>query len=83
MKPTLNIGDRQKGRLHGESVVSVPVETSSVLEGLSKLNEVTNFDNPYYKENASSIAYEAIKLYLKDEPSISQPFYDLKENNLK
>ncbi|MCC9716407.1 UDP-N-acetylglucosamine 2-epimerase (hydrolyzing), partial [Streptococcus agalactiae] len=83
MKPTLNIGDRQKGRLHGESVVSVPVETSSVLEGLSKLNEVTNFDNPYYKGNASSIAYEAIKLYLKDEPSISQPFYDLKENNLK
>lgn len=83
LKPTLNIGDRQKGRLYGESVVSVPVETSSVLEGLSKLNEVTNFDNPYYKENASSIAYEAIKLYLKDEPSISQPFYDLKENNLK
>lgn len=56
--PTLNIGDRQKGRAQGESVVNVPAETDAIEKGLDKVlsKEFREFSrtcpNPYYKRDA-------------------------------
>ena len=35
--PTLNVGDRQKGRAQGESVVNVPPERDAIIAGLDKI----------------------------------------------
>jgi GDP/UDP-N,N'-diacetylbacillosamine 2-epimerase (hydrolysing) len=52
--PTLNIGSRQVGRLHGDNVVFVPCSLTAVSKGLDKcLNDqnfircVKNAKNPY------------------------------------
>ncbi|MCP1639220.1 UDP-N-acetylglucosamine 2-epimerase (non-hydrolyzing) [Streptococcus gallinaceus] len=76
-RATLNIGDRQKGRLSGRSVLNVSVDSDEIYTGLKSLEKVTDFSNPYYQEDASQKAYRAIKQYLNETPSISQPFYDL------
>ncbi|MGT2843862.1 UDP-N-acetylglucosamine 2-epimerase [Streptococcus hongkongensis] len=78
-KPTLNIGDRQKGRLCGKSVLNTPVTCDEILMGLEEMEKIVDFSNPYYQPNASLNAYNAIKNYLDECPSISQPFYDLDE----
>ncbi|MBY5035398.1 UDP-N-acetylglucosamine 2-epimerase (hydrolyzing) [Streptococcus gallolyticus] len=76
-RATLNIGDRQKGRLSGRSVLNVFVDSDEIYTGLKSLETVTDFSNPYYQEDASQKAYQAITQYLNETPSISQPFYDL------
>lgn len=56
--PTLNIGDRQKGRARGNSVVDVKPDEKSISEGLDKVlspqfrESAANSFNPYYKKNA-------------------------------
>lgn len=56
--PTLNIGDRQKGRARGESVVDVEADKDSILAGLDKVlsPEFREFaktaTNPYHKPAA-------------------------------
>ena len=35
--PTLNVGDRQKGRAQGESAVNVPTERDAIIAGLDKI----------------------------------------------
>ncbi|MGT2829355.1 UDP-N-acetylglucosamine 2-epimerase [Streptococcus hillyeri] len=77
-KPTLNIGDRQKGRLHGPSVIDVPVEQDAILKGLQQLNTIKIFWNPYEKENSSQLAYKAIKKALIDGITTAKDFYDVK-----
>lgn len=55
--PTLNIGDRQKGRAQGPSVVNVPPTEAAIAEGLDKVlsPEFLDFSrtapNPYYKSD--------------------------------
>ena len=34
--PTLNIGERQKGRIHGESVLDCGSDTASIIAGLNR-----------------------------------------------
>lgn len=76
-KPTLNIGDRQKGRLRGESVVDVECKQDSILQGIEKMRSIDNFYNPYEKENSSELAYLAIKEVLNNNISVEKDFYDL------
>lgn len=53
--PTLNIGDRQKGRAQGNSVVNVPPEKDAIIKGLDKVlsDDFRSFSrtasNPYSK----------------------------------
>lgn len=82
-KPTLNIGDRQKGRLSGISVLNVSVDSDEIYFGLEMMSKVSDFFNPYYQPNASLKAYNAIKTYLNKNYSISQPFYDLTTERVK
>lgn len=76
-KPTLNIGDRQKGRIHGQSVIDVICHKEAIIEGIHQLSQVTDFTNPYYQPHTSNIAYQAIKSSLFDDVTTAKDFYDI------
>ena len=82
--PTVNIGDRQKGRFIAENVVQTTGETDSILAGIRRAlsdehREICrNVTNPYY---AGCIASEEIVRiiteYVYSENNTIKTFYDL------
>lgn len=77
--PTLNIGNRQGGRLRGSSVIDVSgASQDEIVEGLSKMKEITTFDNPYEKASSSLHAYNAIRNFLKKNRTTEKQFFDIK-----
>ena len=80
--PTLNIGDRQKGRMAAESVYNCAPDKNSVLEGLAivlsdhfrKLAYIVR--NPYEKENTAEEIFKVISTYPLGELK-QKHFYDL------
>ena len=77
-RPTLNIGDRQKGRLHGPSVLDVPVDQAAILSGIEAMADLSDFSNPYFQPQASQKAYSAIKEALDKGLTTAKDFYDIK-----
>ncbi len=82
--PTLNIGDRQKGRLAAESVVNCGTDKESIRDGLSKVlsTEFQDFcktvENPYGKENTAEEIFKVISSYPLDN-IIQKHFYDINQ----
>lgn len=77
--PTVNIGERQRGRLAAESVFSCPSNTAAIIETLQSglKSDLTQVVNPYGKGKAS----EAILKQLKAaDLSVVKTFYDLQES---
>lgn len=77
--PTVNIGERQRGRLAAESVFSCPSNTAAIIETLQLglKSDLTQVVNPYGKGKAS----EAILKQLKTaDLSVVKTFYDLQES---
>ena len=76
--PTLDIGDRQKGRIASESVIHCGYSKDEIKEGLKKvLAYQTRFvDNPYYKEGTCDAVLEIIKSYPL-EGLIQKHFFDI------
>lgn len=82
-KPTLNIGNRQKGRAQGNTVVNCEATFEEIRKGLSKIldpqtiSEITeNGSNPYLKPGT----LEAIHSVLVETPlpdNASKHFYDI------
>lgn len=76
---TVNIGERQRGRLAAESVFSCPSNTAAIIETLQLglKSDLTQVVNPYGKGKAS----EAILKQLKAaDLSVVKTFYDLQES---
>ncbi|WP_373819034.1 UDP-N-acetylglucosamine 2-epimerase [Glaesserella sp.] len=81
---TINIGNRQQGRVRGESVVDVEINREAIRRGIETLlsndfqQRLPTMINPYYQANAMENAYHAIKRFLAD-PNKDKPkgFYDL------
>lgn len=61
-KFTVNIGDRQKGRLRGNSVIDVDNTVCGISAGIEKLLEAenTSITNPYEQENTAEMIVECI-----------------------
>ena len=65
--PTLNIGERQKGRLTSKSVVNCGTSKEEIIKGLNFClstevqAEVRTFKNPYDKENTAQVIYKQLK----------------------
>lgn len=80
--PTLNIGDRQKGRLAPKSVVNCGTSKEEVLNGLQTclstemLIVAKNFKNPYAKENTARLIYSKLKSVKLDDIKMKS-FYNL------
>jgi GDP/UDP-N,N'-diacetylbacillosamine 2-epimerase (hydrolysing) len=66
-KPTINIGDRQKGRIIAKSVISCEPESNSITDAIKLAlsiefqNSLQFVENPYEKGNSSMRILEAIK----------------------
>ncbi|VEJ09831.1 UDP-N-acetylglucosamine 2-epimerase [Actinobacillus delphinicola] len=81
---TINIGDRQKGRIRGDSVINVTLDKQSIIDGIYKLishefQEILNKSiNPYYKENSLEECYNAIIKFLYGlDINKNKSFYDM------
>ena len=81
--PTVNIGNRQKGRVKAESVIDCGNAEKNICEALQRavqmkengcLREVSN---PYERENTSKDIFNTIKRYLYKNSIIQKHFYDI------
>lgn len=79
--PTLNIGDRQRGRLAAESVVDCGTGKEEILSGLHKILSLDfsteNVRNPYEGKNTTADILHVLKTYPL-EGLIQKSFYNLK-----
>lgn len=82
--PTVNIGDRQKGRERSSSVIDCNPKKTDILKALNralsddfkKIAESTS--NPYEKEGTSEQIVDIISMFLsKNEITVVKKFYDL------
>lgn len=88
--PTLNIGDRQKGRVRGKSVIDVSIDKEEIKNGIVKMldekfrNIVKSEKNPYIQENSLEKAYQIIKNFLfSDEIKEIKEFFDINLKNFE
>lgn len=82
--PTINIGDRQRGRIGAESVIHCEPERGSIMEAMEKaeskefINSISNMENPYEKVGTSRAIVEIIKDFLFNERiELKKKFYNL------
>ena len=81
---TINIGDRQKGRIRGNSVIDVACDKQKISEAIKFV--LNNYEsvkpiNPYYKEDTAKLYYQKTKeLLSRIDEDIVEPkvFYDIK-----
>lgn len=81
--PTINIGDRQKGRVQAETIINCePLESEihkAIELGLSSdfKNKIKKTVNPYGDGNVSQKILHAINQYLNSNIELKKSFYDL------
>jgi len=80
--PTLNIGDRQKGRLAADSVLNCETDTQSILTGLDRvlspqfIETASKTQNPYDKEGTTQAIFDVISTYPLEQLK-QKHFYDI------
>jgi GDP/UDP-N,N'-diacetylbacillosamine 2-epimerase (hydrolysing) len=62
-KYVIDLGDRQKGRMAGENVIHIPVETSKIIEAVKEIEYSSALygENIYYKGGASNAIIKVLK----------------------
>lgn len=84
---TINIGDRQKGRVRGNSIIDVKWEENEIGEAIRKVLKIYKSIspiNPYFRENAAYNYYANTKMLLsRIEEDLKEPksFYDVEFSN--
>lgn len=87
-KPTINIGDRQKGRICAKSVLSCEPEKGSIIKCIKKartqqfLQEIAHQVNPYSDGKTSEKIVDVIKDFLdnnnnNEKINLKKNFYDV------
>ena len=76
--PTINVGDRQKGRLQAASVVNCTVEAGEIERGIRKAFELDcgQVVNPYGDGCSSERIVEVLKTVDLDSPLLKKKFFD-------
>ena len=77
--PTLDIGDRQKGRIAAKSVIHCGYSSEEIREGLKRVVSYghKSIDNPYFKDGTCDAILRVIKTYPLDN-LVQKQFYDIK-----
>ena len=85
--PTVNIGDRQKGRLKSESIINCGDKSEDIVDAIKKAmsddhkNVCKNVISPYGDGHAAErIAKKAIEVVMTGKIDLKKKFYDLGEN---
>lgn len=80
--PTLNIGDRQKGRLQADSIVNCLTDKQSVIEGLELVlspemqEKAKHTNNPYEQPDSAQRIFDVISTYPLEKLN-QKHFYDI------
>lgn len=81
--PTINIGDRQKGRVRGNTVIDVLIDKNEIIQAIKKsqtnmFNQILEKNiNPYYKDSVMENAYQIIIKFLNsNKMNEVKDFYD-------
>lgn len=81
---TINIGERQRGRVKGESIVDCNPVTSDIINAIKKVEDkqfqehIRGCINPYGNGNTSSQIVSVIEDYLLNEKAnLKKKFYDI------
>ena len=80
--PTLNIGDRQKGRIAAESVYNCKQDQESILAGLKMIlshdfqQKAKLVRNPYDKEGTAQVIFDVVSTYPLEQLK-QKHFFDL------
>jgi GDP/UDP-N,N'-diacetylbacillosamine 2-epimerase (hydrolysing) len=83
--PTINIGDRQKGRLKPYSVIDCECKSEDILQAIDKsydsdfLSKVKKQKNIFGEGNTSETIIKILKKELNNEINLKKSFYDLEE----
>lgn len=82
--PTVNVGDRQKGRIRAESVVDAAVDYESILdaiqmvEGSAFQKKASMIVNPYGDGNTSDRIVDILhQWFTQGTPDLKKAFYDI------
>ena len=82
--PTVNIGDRQRGRMMAESVICCAPVAADIAGAMKRAlspefkDIAANAANPFGDGHTSQRIYEVLKRFLNDRPiNIKKQFYDL------
>lgn len=81
--PVVNIGNRQRGRLHGPNVIDVPCERLAILEAIKHASSsefratLVGETNPYGDGHAAEKIVLGLRQVALDEKLIQKRFYDL------
>lgn len=81
--PTVNIGDRQKGRARAKSVIDCGTTKNDIANAITMAKSTEFMDacketiNPYYKINSSENAVRIIKEYLNSDINLKKTFYNI------
>lgn len=82
--PTINIGDRQRGRIAGETVIHCNPERHAIGQAIQKAMDATfreavrGAENPYGDGHTSEKILEIIKdFFVNDRIDIKKKFYDI------
>ena len=82
--PTINIGDRQKGRIQAESVINCEPLFEDIADAIEKArslqfrNHIRNISNPYGDGRASDVIVDVTKDFLlNDKFETQKKFYDI------
>ena len=77
--PTVNIGDRQQGRMMAESIVNCQPECASILAAIDRALEMEGLscENPYGDGHTSEKIVEILEKYMSQERiDLKKRFYD-------
>lgn len=82
-KPTVNIGDRQRGRVQAGSIINCQPEKNDIIVAINKAlseefkHKLKDIKNPYGEGNVSVFVIEEIKRVLSQDINLKKKFYDL------
>lgn len=79
--PTINIGNRQKGRLRAESVIDVPLDAEDIKNAIwyvtDKGKKYFNYNNPYGDGETSLEICNKLKMHLENGSLRKKGFFDV------
>lgn len=81
--PTINIGDRQKGRIQADSVINCEPLYDDIKKAIDKgvslefIHSINNMDNPYGDGNVSNKIISILKNELDKGISLKKRFYNI------
>ena len=81
--PTINIGDRQKGRVSSKSVINTSCKKDSIVKAIKKAldrnfrKKILKYKNPYKKNNTINLSFKIIK-NLNLGINLKKKFFDIK-----